>query len=234
MANKPLGKIIAVVNEKGGAGKTTTACQLAGSLGRRGFDVLVADCDPQQTSSKWISAKGGDNFHATVWQGHEYKENVVKQLQTLVGKYEIVVVDCAPSVEQGATWGALLVSDLVIIPTKLNLPDITALPAAKRLIKKAWDESGVAFPARVLPVAARMYMQDDRSAVEFLHKDKDIPPTAAIFGDRKAYPRSMYLGGTVHNVPKSEDSVREVEQLVDEVLRLVKLPASQEGQKEAA
>ena len=36
---------------KGGVGKTTTACQLAGTLGHRGYDVLVADLDPQQTSA---------------------------------------------------------------------------------------------------------------------------------------------------------------------------------------
>ena len=39
--------IITVFNQKGGVGKTTTTCQLAGTLGYRGFDLLVADMDPQ-------------------------------------------------------------------------------------------------------------------------------------------------------------------------------------------
>jgi chromosome partitioning protein len=228
MTNKKDGKIICVANEKGGAGKTTTACQLAGALGRRGYDVLVADCDSQQTSTQWVAANGGENFPAQVWQGHQYKENVVKQLAQLVAKFDIIVVDCAPSVEQGSTWGALVVSDLVIIPTKLNPQDIAALPAAKRLVRRAWEQSERNFPVRVLPVAARMHMQDDRAAVAFLSKDQEFVTAKAILGDRKAYPRSMLIGGTVHGIAKAEDSVREVEALADEVLELIGLSSERE------
>jgi hypothetical protein len=61
-------QIITVFNQKGGVGKTTTTCQLAGTLGYRGFDVLVADMDPQETSSSWISnGPEGFQFPATLW-----------------------------------------------------------------------------------------------------------------------------------------------------------------------
>ena len=46
-------KIIAVVNQKGGAGKTTLAMLLAGSLADRGKRVLVADADVQNTAVHW-------------------------------------------------------------------------------------------------------------------------------------------------------------------------------------
>lgn len=235
MANKPSGIVIAVFNEKGGSGKTTTTCQLAGTLGRRGYDVLVADCDPQQTSSNWIARYGGENFSATCWQGFRYGENVARELGGLVAKFDIVVVDCAPSVEQGSTWGALLVSNLALVPTRLNPQDLAALPAAKRLIKKAWDAAGRDFPARVLATAARLHLPDEKAALNSLSKDADIPLSTVTFGDRKAYPRSMLYGSTVHAVPKSEDSVREVEALADEVLKLVGLPTVRgEGERLAA
>lgn len=223
------GKIISVFNEKGGSGKTTTACQLAGTLGMRGYEVLVADLDPQQTSSSWIAREGGQFFQASVWAGFRYGEKVTAELEKLVSKYDIIVADCAPSIEQKSTWGVLLVTDLGLIPTKLNAPDMDALPAAKRMAKRVWDELGSRFPVYVVPNAARPHMIDDKSALAMLQRDKDFSPLPIALGDRKAFSRSMLVGSTVHRLPKSEDSIREVEALADFVLKQIGLPSKPKG-----
>ncbi len=49
--------IIAVINQKGGAGKTTIALNIAAALAAEGKRVLLIDADPQQTAQDWAAVR---------------------------------------------------------------------------------------------------------------------------------------------------------------------------------
>lgn len=53
---------VTFANQKGGAGKTTTAVSVAGALAERGQRVLLIDCDPQWAATRWLGAKPDDGL----------------------------------------------------------------------------------------------------------------------------------------------------------------------------
>ena len=114
--------VIAIVNQKGGVGKTCLATNLASALGNEELTLLL-DCDPQGSASGWIALAPQEHLQLTV-RGVE-EGTLVRQVRAAVDEYQWVVIDCPPGITR-VNADAIRASDVVLIPCKPRVWDVWA------------------------------------------------------------------------------------------------------------
>lgn len=116
-------KTIALVNQKGGVGKTALACNLAVYAAETGLRVIAIDLDEQGSLSDWgrNRPKGGNLAVAML----RTSADLPAMLKALEPDYDLVILD-APGKHDSESALAISVSDLVLIPSRPSTPDIKA------------------------------------------------------------------------------------------------------------
>ena len=173
-----MGRIIAVVNQKGGVGKTTTAVNLAAALTEQGLRVLVCDFDPQANATSGfgidkrkvshtsydmiigeaapadcvVSTRFADVIPsaadlagaAVELIGMDRREQQLKKgLNALRDKYDVIFIDCPPSLEM-LTLNGLCAADGILIPVQCEyyaLEGLSDLMATLRSVKRRLNQS---------------------------------------------------------------------------------------------
>ena len=124
-------KIISLLNQKGGAGKTTSSTNIASQLHKSGHSVMLVDLDAQGSASKWSAAKGeDDDTFPVIAMG----KNLARDLPRIARDYEYIIIDGAPQVSELAAV-AIKVSDSVIIPVQPSPYDVWACSDLVELIQ---------------------------------------------------------------------------------------------------
>ena len=134
-------KIISVIGQKGGIGKSTIAGNL-GALAAAKYDrVAVADVDPQGTLAKWV-ARREKNFAQDIAYIEIDITNIKKSIDVIRNSgCEILIIDTLPLVANYMDE-IIEASDLVIVPTKASLSDLETLPA---VIKRVYRKTNMGF-----------------------------------------------------------------------------------------
>jgi chromosome partitioning protein len=128
--------IVAVVGNKGGAGKTTLSINLASGL-RRHHDTVLLDADMQRSSLQWRDIAGRDDLVEMI----DAVDDVQGTVREYRERHDYVVIDCPPSVHSEQTWQALTHCDLAIIPVLPSPLDLWASVHVEQEIESAREEN---------------------------------------------------------------------------------------------
>jgi chromosome partitioning protein len=204
--------IITIAQQKGGAGKTTLAAQLAVAfLGMR-KTVATVDCDPQASLTRWQEVRqdrlGADSsvahVQATGWRIGREIENLAKQ-------FDYVIVDSPPHAEADSK-AAIKAADFVLVPVQPSPMDVWATQPILQL--------AVSERVPVLLVANRVPARSNMAEGIVENLDSLGADVAKVrLGQRIAYAESMLEGRGVMESHRLSSAADEVSALAREVVR---------------
>lgn len=147
---------LALVCQKGGAGKTTLAIHLAVEATPAGRRTLLLDLDPQASAAKWADRRQADaasDVDVTV-DSPARLEAALTQAEREA--YDLVVMDTAPHADQAALRVARL-ADFVLVPVRCSILDLDAVGASLDLCALARRPSAVVLNAA--PIRSRVVQE---------------------------------------------------------------------------
>jgi chromosome partitioning protein len=130
-----VGWVVAVVNLKGGSGKTTTAMHLAAAWHRRGERVVVIDADPQGSAVAWASDCAGAGEPLPWPVLGRASPTLHKEMTTLARGWDVVVLDCPPAAaDHKVVRSAIRAASCVLVPCRPTAPDVRRVAPTRELV----------------------------------------------------------------------------------------------------
>lgn len=187
--------VITVAQQKGGAGKTTLAANLAAALAplRR---VAVLDIDPQRSLARWHALRAERRGAAPILLSDVAGWRLGAELDKLRRSHDVLIVDSPPQIDTDAKL-AVRGADLVLVPLQPSPPDLWA---AEGTLKLAADEKRRArLVLNRAPAAGKL-----RQQVEAEISRKGQLLLAATLGNRTGFANAFAQGlGVTETAPKS-------------------------------
>ena len=202
---------VAIISQKGGAGKTTLALHLAAAASDAGRVSLIIDTDPQATASQWAA-----------WRKDQPPEVIDSPPPRLAAKVdqargqgaEFIVIDTPPHADSAAR-AAVEAADLVLIPCRPSAFDLSAIQTTAKLVQLLRKPAFVVFTAGP-PNAPRVYEEAGELIDSF-----GTPPCPFQMPDRAAYRHASGEGRTVMELEPKGKAAGEIRQLYNWTCRQV-------------
>lgn len=206
-------KVIAVLNQKGGSGKTTIATHLARALQMDGLDVLLVDSDPQGSARDWAAVREEQPLTVV---GID-RPTIDRDVKNVARKVDYVVIDGAPQAADLAV-SAIKAADFILIPVQPSPYDIWATSDLVDLVKQRIELTDGKLQAAFVVSRAIKGTRIGSEVVEAL-KGYELPILDARITQRVSYPVTAAAGRTVMDVEPEGDAAAEVRGLVAEIVQ---------------
>jgi chromosome partitioning protein len=209
--------IVALLNQKGGVGKTTLALHLAGAWARQGGRVTVIDADPQGSALDWSEQRakeGGPRLFGVLGLA---RDTLHREAPEIARGVDHVVIDGPPRIA-GLMRSALLAADLVLVPAQPSPFDGWASGEMLNLIREARIFRPELLARFVLNrCAARTIIARETGDALAEH---DPPVLGARIGQRVAFADAALTGQLVFEVESGAAAAREITALCAEIAGL--------------
>ena len=203
-------RVIAVLNQKGGSGKTTIATHLARALQLDGADVLLVDSDPQGSARDWAAVRE-DQPVTVVGIDRPTIDRDLKQ----IAKKDFVVIDGAPQAADLAV-SALKAADFVLIPVQPSPYDIWAASDLVDLVKQRIELTDGKLQAAFVVSRAIKGTKIGGEVAEAL-AGYELPVLTSRITQRVSYPGTAASGTTVLDTEPDGDAAAEIRALAAEI-----------------
>jgi chromosome partitioning protein len=196
-------KIVAVINAKGGVGKTTVSTHLAVCAQRLGLVTAILDLDPQPSSTLWADHREATSPAVVAAQAARLPL-FIKQAQAQ--EADLIILDTPPKAD-GTAVDAAAQADVILIPTQPKPIDLDALPQTIQLARASGK------PFVVVLNNAPMQGQEVADATAAL-RQAGIEVAPIVLHSRKAFYSHMQLGQTAEEFDPGGKAASEIRALM--------------------
>jgi chromosome partitioning protein len=207
-------KVIAVLNQKGGCGKTTIAINLAHSFHNAGYKTLLVDSDPQGSARDWNEVNSGQIIKMVGLD----RDSLPNDILAVKQGYDIILIDGAPSIAKLST-AAIKTADLVLIPVQPSPWDIWATADLVDLVK-ARQEITDGKPLAAFIISRAIKNTKFAKEVSEALDQYGLPVLKAKTTQRMIYPTTASEGQTVY-CGYLNDATQEIDDLRNEVIGII-------------
>lgn len=210
-----MSKIIAILNQKGGAGKTTLATNLARALQLSGDKVLLVDSDPQGSARDWNAAADGELLPVVGLD----RATLAKDIQAIQDNQDWLLIDGAPQIAELAV-AAIKCADVILIPVQPSPYDVWACEDLVDIIKTRQEVTNGKPKAAFVISRVIKNTQLSKEIGEAL-EGYGLPVFKNFTSQRVIYPKTATTGSTVLDAEASGEAAAEIRAIAQELKEFV-------------